>query len=155
MSTDNKIQRLTPGASDESMNRVKWERFIPAGDFDAGDALIFDVEQTGSDKVLFVKQAPETGSGQNLFAGIALESSAVTGSTEGRRSVRVAISGYVPFAHVNAGAVAGETLQVGQGVAGQLSGSLNWPGADGLVVAAALSDEVSGSAEVLLRPHFL
>lgn len=153
MATFNLIQRFTSGSASEGIvqNRQVTEHFVPAGDFDAGDVVVFDHTQTGADRLLYVKQYDGSTNGQ-YFAGIAVEGSSVTGS-DGRKACKVAIGGYVEGASVVTTLSQGEYLVLG-GTAGELSGSATFPTATD-VVGVSLEADTSGAADIFLWSKFI
>jgi len=147
MATHNLIQYFTTGSTGaDIMNRVTIETFVPSGDFNAGDAVCFDADKVGSERVVFVKAKAADNSNLQYFAGIALQGSSVTGS-DGRRACEVAVGGYVEGAKVNTGVSKGEYL-VADAVVGQFSGSATWPSSP--VFGVALEDDTTGKADVIL-----
>lgn len=148
MATHNLVQYFAEGStSADIMNRVTAETYVPSGDFNAGDAVCFDPDKTGSERVVFVKVKAADNSNLQFFAGIALEGSAVTGS-DGRRACKVAVGGYVEGVKVNAALTKGHYL-IADAVVGQFSGSATWPSSVP-VFGVALEDDTTGKAPVIL-----
>lgn len=118
--------------------------FTAGGAITASHPVIFDVSQSGSDKSMYVKDAP---AGSDLVAGVALE------TVSSGEKVQVAVGGYVKQVKAKAGISAGKVVAVDGGTAGQIS-EVQEAGAAGTPVrrplGVTLTAEAGGTCEVLL-----
>lgn len=92
MATNTMLQTLNAaavGGLESASNRRQVETFIAADAIAIGDVVMFDVSQTGPDRVLFVKKGTQVATGNGLCIGVAIEAAAAG------EDVRVVVAGYV------------------------------------------------------------
>ncbi len=113
MATSTLVQFLGDGITSPSgteattSNRRQVETFISSAAIVAGDVVGLDNTKTGSDRVLYVKQAANVATGNALAIGVALDS-----ATAADQPVRVVVAGYVDSAAVTTGVAADAPLSV-------------------------------------------
>ena len=139
MATNTLLQRLdtaalTTGSSVGASHRRQVEDFISGAAIAAGDVVMLDTGKTGSDRVLYIKQASAVPTGNPLAIGVALNAAA--GAEE---RVRVVVAGYVEGVNCSA---AGATAAGKPLVAGTVAGE----------VEEANTTDTSGLFGVALEP---
>lgn len=112
MATSDLVQYLT-AANDKvaASNRRVTEVFFAAADINAGDFVCFDTEQTGADRVVFVKPADIDSVPTKQAIGVCLDTIDVSAVDDLR--VTVVVKGYVEGANVTTAVAKGAPLSVG------------------------------------------
>jgi hypothetical protein len=112
MATSDLVQYLT-AANDKvaASNRRVTEVFFAAADINAGDFVCFDTEQTGADRVVYVKPADIDSVPTGQAIGVCLDTIDVSAVDDLR--VTVVVKGYVEGANVATGVAKGAPLSVG------------------------------------------
>ena len=150
MATSTLIQFLGPeaGGSDATtMNRAQAETFLAGGNITAGDFVILDTSKTGSDRDLYVIQAPAT-AGNPLVIGVAKET-----ATSGNK-VSVVIAGYYATANVVTGVLKGEAVTTSGATAGRCLKYLTGTHTNTGPIAVALADAAANVAPVHIFKRF-
>ncbi len=122
MATSTLIQFLGDGITSptsiegDTSNRRQVETFISSAAIVAGDVVGLDNTKTGADRVLYVKQAANVGTGNALAVGVALDAAAGAGE-----QVRVVVSGYAADVNCTNGTIAtGAALSAASAAAGEV-----------------------------------
>jgi hypothetical protein len=116
---------VTTALGPSTMDRSQTETFLSGAAITKGDWVAFDTTQSGANRVLYVKQAATVATAGNaLVVGVALNTTTAVGE-----KVQVCVSGYCPYANVDAAVVAGSPL----------CGPITTAGRADVNVAAALS----------------
>jgi hypothetical protein len=150
MATSTIIQFLgneAAGGTASTMNRSQVETFIAGGSITAGDFVILDTSQTGSDRALYVIQSPAT-AGNALVVGVAK-----TGATTGQK-VDVVVAGYYATANVVTGVNAGEAITTSGATAGRCLKYLTGTHTNTDPIGVVLANAASNVAPVIIFKHF-
>jgi len=150
MATSTIVQFLgneAAGGTSSTMNRAQIETFIAGGSITAGDFVILDTSQTGSDRDLYVIQSPAT-AGNPLCIGVAK-----TGATVGQK-VDVVVAGYYATANVVTGVLKGEAVVTSGATAGRALKYATGTHTNTDAIAVALADAASNVAPVHIFKHF-
>jgi len=141
------------GSTETDSNRRQTETFLAGGAITKGDWVSLDTSKTGSDKVLYVTQAPATASDARCI-GVA-DNTAAAGE-----QVKVVIAGYVAAANVVTGTGIGQALTP-NGTAGRVGPAEyigNGSGAAAVriptVCGVTLTLAAGNIAEVMVKKQF-
>ena len=115
MATSTLVQLLEAGQASDTPNRRQLETFLAGGTIVSGDVVALDKSKAGADRVLYVIQCPNVGTGEPLAIGVSLDAAAAG------EQVRVVVAGYVADVNCTAGTIAaGAALSAGKAAAGQV-----------------------------------
>lgn len=146
MATNTLLQKLdgeTDFGSDTS-NRSQIETFIAGGTVEVGEWVMFDVSQTGADRVLYVIEATTVATHGNSAAfGCVLASAEPDGALTSGSRIRVTVGGYHPNARVDSTTSASDLLVGPIGTAGEAD-PFNPGTTEGRIIGQALEDASAG-----------